>query len=78
MNNGGVLVGIFVGLLLLSWEVAGILAKGPKIDTISQAYWWTRDYIKRNTGTVGTHAFAIVLFSFMSWLFWHLSLGGSS
>lgn len=77
MRNGGVIVGLSIGLLLLSWEMAGVLAKGPKLDTISQMYWWIRDWIKRNTGKTGFGILTAVLIGFLAWLGWHLSLGGS-
>jgi hypothetical protein len=75
MGNGGVLVGLFIGLLLLSWEIAGVLAKGPQIDTISQGYWWIRDWTKRNTGLAGYGVLSATMLGFLSWLMWHLALG---
>lgn len=76
MRNGGVIVGIAIGLLLLSWEIAGVLAKGPQLDTVSQAYWWLRDWVKRNTGVAGFGVFSAITVGFLSWLAWHLVLQG--
>jgi hypothetical protein len=71
-----VLVGLFIGLLALSWEIAGILGKGPKLDTYSQMYWWVRDWIKEHTGKAGVGLLAAALFGFLAWLFVHFTFGG--
>ena len=75
VDNGGILVGIFFGLLLLSWEIMGVLAKGPEIDTISQGVWYVRNWIKEHTGAAGLLVFIAGIFGFLAWLFWHFVFG---
>jgi hypothetical protein len=75
--NGGIIVGILVGIIFLIWELMGVVAKGPELDTFSQMYWWVRDWIKEHTGKTGVAVLAAALFGFLAWLFWHFTFGGS-
>jgi hypothetical protein len=76
VDNGGVLVGIFVGIIFLIWELMGVVAKGPEIDTFSQGYWWVRNWVKDHTGKTGAYIMGAALAGFLAWLFWHFTFGG--
>lgn len=77
MDNGGVLVGIFIGVIFLIWELMGVVAKGPRLDTFSQMFWWVRDWVRQNTGKAGVAIMGAALAGFLSWLFWHFMFGST-